>query len=45
MRQIISCSLIGLLLIAVRDFQRFSNRSFVVHMNLFYLEIRLDSKI
>ena len=28
LRQIIRCSLIGLLIIAVRNFQRFSDRSF-----------------
>ena len=29
MGQILICSLIGLLIIAIRDFQRFSDRSFV----------------
>ena len=37
MWQIISCSLIGLLIIAVRNFQRFSDRSFVSAFELIFV--------
>ena len=45
--QIISCSLIGLLIIVVCNFQTFSDRSFVCAFELitFYLKIRLDCKM
>ena len=37
--QIISCSLIGLLIIAVRNFQGFSDRSFVAFEVIFILKL------
>ena len=39
--QIISCSLIGLLIIAVRNFQRFSNRNFISAYELIFV-LKLD---
>ena len=39
--QIIRCSLIGLLIIAVRNFQRFSDRSFVYTFELIFI-LKLD---
>ena len=44
--QIISCSLTSLLIIAVRNLQRFSDRGFVTaYRAYYYLEIRLDCKM
>ena len=45
MWQIISCSLMGLLIIAVHNFQRFFDRSFVSTFELILIEIKLECKM
>ena len=44
MRQIISCSFIGLLIIAVHNFQRFSDRSFGCAFELIFI-LKLDQTV
>ena len=41
LREIISCSLKGLLIVAVRSFERFSDRSFVSAFELIFI-LKLD---